>query len=140
MASAVDPTQASSLTTDTPDFVHRAHEKEASKNDQIKVIDSNTNPNDIREDPKGRPPPLLLSKEEQPVDGVFQNIVNFRDVGLNYNRESGENYMKEGWLFRSGRLDDASTADLKILTEKYGIKTVIDLRSELEGKMGQDLT
>ncbi|KAI9101108.1 hypothetical protein DFS34DRAFT_456843 [Phlyctochytrium arcticum] len=83
--------------------------------------------------------PMVLAKEDRPVDRVFQNIVNFRDVGKNYNSDSGTNRLREGWFFRSGRLDDASTVDLELLTETFGIKVVVDLRSETEGKMGDGL-
>jgi len=79
--------------------------------------------------------PISIMNEE----GVFKNIVNWRDVGLNYNHDTHSIRFKPRTLFRSGRLDNASTADLKLLTEKYNIKCVIDLRSELEGKMGEDL-
>ncbi|KAJ2962219.1 hypothetical protein NQZ79_g2625 [Umbelopsis isabellina] len=72
----------------------------------------------------------------------FENIVNFRDVGLSCTTkdENGlQRYIKEGILFRSGRLDDASNADLDVLTNVYGIRTIVDLRSETEGKIGSML-
>ncbi|KAJ3046605.1 hypothetical protein HK097_000711 [Rhizophlyctis rosea] len=88
----------------------------------------------------GQPVPLVLRKEDQPVEGVFQNVCNFRDVGSVVNKGVDKKYLKPRNFFRSGRLDDATTEDLKLLAEKYSIKTVIDLRSELEGRMGEQLT
>ncbi|CAM0135711.1 unnamed protein product [Umbelopsis sp. WA50703] len=72
----------------------------------------------------------------------FDNIANFRDVGLSCTtrvEEGIQRYIKEGILFRSGRLDDASNSDLDILTSVYGIRTIVDLRSETEGKIGSML-
>ncbi|CAO3686103.1 unnamed protein product [Umbelopsis ramanniana] len=72
----------------------------------------------------------------------FENIVNFRDVGASTSVKSDEGlrlYIKHGILFRSGRLDDASTSDLETLTATYNIRTIVDLRSETEGKIGSVL-
>ncbi|KAJ3045576.1 hypothetical protein HDV00_009233 [Rhizophlyctis rosea] len=98
-----------------------------------------THPKEVP-DLHGQAVPLVLKEEDQPVEGVFQNVCNFRDVGAVVNRGMKKSYIKTHTFFRSGRLDDATTEDLKLLASKYNIKTVIDLRSELEGKMGQDLT
>ncbi|KAI8824046.1 protein-tyrosine phosphatase-like protein [Fimicolochytrium jonesii] len=73
-----------------------------------------------------------------PAESGLANVANFRDVGANYNRDiAGLGHselpaLKEGNLFRSARLDDATAADVEVLKSKYGIKTVIDLRSDLE--------
>ncbi len=40
--------------------------------------------------------------------------------------------MKEGLLFRSARLDDATAADRRRLQDEYHIRTVIDLRTKTE--------
>ncbi|KAJ3004316.1 hypothetical protein HKX48_001319 [Thoreauomyces humboldtii] len=82
---------------------------------------------------------VVLEEEDRPLPEVLQNIVNFRDVGRNYNADSRTRMLKPGNLFRSGRLDDATTDDLALLTDMFGIRTVIDLRSETEGRMGEDL-
>jgi protein tyrosine/serine phosphatase len=103
------------------------------------VVDSHTHPDETKEIAPGQIVPLELSPEERPLADIFQNIVNWRDVGQNCNMDSNSIMFKPGTLFRSGRLDDASTADLRVLTEKYNIKCVIDLRSETEGRMGEDL-
>ncbi|KAI9091540.1 protein-tyrosine phosphatase-like protein [Phlyctochytrium arcticum] len=71
----------------------------------------------------------------------FTTVANFRDVGRNFNidNEAGTKCgraaippLKEGNFFRSARLDDASSSDVQTLQDRYGIKTIIDLRSELE--------
>ncbi|KAJ3176494.1 hypothetical protein HDU87_005188 [Geranomyces variabilis] len=82
---------------------------------------------------------VVLNPADRPIPDVLQNIVNFRDVGKNYNADIGADVLKVGNLFRSGRLDDATTDDLTLLTDMFHIKTVIDLRSETEGKMGEEV-
>jgi len=102
-------------------------------------VDSHIHPDEIKESAPGRILPLEISPEERPLEEIFQNIVNWRDVGLNYNQDTHSIQFKPGTLFRSGRLDYSSTADLRVLTEIYNIKSIIDLRSETEGRMGEDL-
>jgi hypothetical protein len=75
----------------------------------------------------------------KPTEPEFQNIVNWRDVGQNYNLDTQSKRLKPLNLFRSGRLDDASTLDLELLTHKYNIACVLDLRSETEGRMSDNL-
>jgi protein tyrosine/serine phosphatase len=106
---------------------------------EIQLVDSQTNPDQVEEQIPGEELPMALAPEERPLARLFQNIVNWRDVGKNCNEDSNSIRLKPENLFRSGRLDDASTADLKLLTEKYNIRCVIDLRSETEGRMGEDL-
>lgn len=60
---------------------------------------------------------------------VFQSIQNFRDVA-----SSSPDTIKPGLLFRTARLDTASTADWQTLRGTCGIKSTIDLRSEDEQK------
>ncbi|KAJ3178159.1 hypothetical protein HDU87_003711 [Geranomyces variabilis] len=69
-------------------------------------------------------------------------VANFRDVGRNYYRDVKEVpaqdgkvcRLKVGNLFRSARLDDATAEDVDTLKSYHGIRTVIDLRSDLERK------
>ncbi|CAI7639160.1 unnamed protein product [Penicillium pancosmium] len=68
-------------------------------------------------------------------DRPFDNIINFRDVGRTINQFCGSSILKEGVLFRSARLDDASERDKRRLAEELHIKTVIDLRSQTEHQM-----
>jgi len=108
-------------------------------NHKVQIVDSHTHPDEIKESSPGTILPLVISPEERPLEEIFQNIVNWRDIGLNYNQDTHSIQFKQAKLFRSGRLDNASTDDLRVLTEKYNIKCVIDLRSETEGRMGEDL-
>ncbi|KAJ3168272.1 hypothetical protein HDU88_001712 [Geranomyces variabilis] len=70
------------------------------------------------------------------------NVANFRDVGRNYHSDvkavpppdGNVCRLKVGNLFRSARLDDATAEDVDTLKSYYGIRTVIDLRSDLERK------
>lgn len=68
----------------------------------------------------------------------FDGIINFRDVGKTVNAFLGKRVLKEGILFRSAKLDDASYKDRIRLTEVYGIKSVIDLRSKTEHLIAQE--
>jgi protein-tyrosine phosphatase len=62
----------------------------------------------------------------------FQNILNFRDVGNIIRNVSSTSKFRQGILYRSARPDNATESDRTKLTSKYGIKTVIDLRSKTE--------
>ncbi|KAB8070219.1 protein-tyrosine phosphatase-like protein [Aspergillus leporis] len=68
-------------------------------------------------------------------DRPFDNVINFRDVGRSINRLMGKQVLKEGVLFRSARLDDASERDKRRLTDELNIATVVDLRSTTEHQM-----
>ncbi|KAJ5157525.1 uncharacterized protein N7482_008625 [Penicillium canariense] len=68
-------------------------------------------------------------------DRPFDNIINFRDVGRTINHFCGAEILKEGILFRSARLDDASERDTRRLADELHLKTVIDLRSQTEHQM-----
>jgi protein-tyrosine phosphatase len=59
----------------------------------------------------------------------MESIHNFRDFG-GYKTQSGS-MVKEGLLFRSGSLDQASDADLDVL-KNLGICTICDLRNPIE--------
>ncbi|KAJ1988397.1 hypothetical protein H4R33_002438 [Dimargaris cristalligena] len=71
----------------------------------------------------------------------FQNISNFRDVACSINESSKEIHidpakrvhLKPRMLFRSAKPDYASDEDLIRITKKIGIRTILDLRSEVEG-------
>ncbi|KAJ0420683.1 protein-tyrosine phosphatase-like protein [Aspergillus carlsbadensis] len=65
----------------------------------------------------------------------FDNIINFRDVGRTINQFAGKKLLKEGFLFRSARLDEASKEDIRRLTDDLNIRTIIDLRSTTEHHM-----
>jgi protein tyrosine/serine phosphatase len=114
-------------------------EREGVQMGGAQMVDSETDPDQVEVVGRGDVKPMVLKPEERPLPEIFQNIVNWRDVGQNCNEDSYSIRFKPENLFRSGRLDDASTADLKLLTEKFNIKCVIDLRSETEGRMGEDL-
>ncbi|KAI1462182.1 tyrosine/serine protein phosphatase [Annulohypoxylon moriforme] len=63
---------------------------------------------------------------------IFDNILNFRDVGKTVNDHLGRKLVREGVLYRSARPDDASPEDRKRLRDEIGIKTVVDLRTKTE--------
>ncbi|KAH8809649.1 protein-tyrosine phosphatase-like protein [Flagelloscypha sp. PMI_526] len=67
----------------------------------------------------------------------FQGVFNFRDVALSTSDSSDTTshpLISVGRLFRSGKLDDATEKDIQRLRDTYGIRTIVDLRSETEGK------
>ncbi|KAL4975759.1 protein-tyrosine phosphatase-like protein [Aspergillus desertorum] len=69
------------------------------------------------------------------LDRPFDNIINFRDVGRTINKLAGRKILKEGALFRSARLDEASEKDIRRLTDDLHVSTIIDLRSTTEHQM-----
>ncbi|GAW10613.1 tyrosine serine protein [Lentinula edodes] len=80
----------------------------------------------------------------------FIGINNFRDVGRVINACTSRHdcvevcelnklpRMKEGMLLRSGRLDEATAEDTQLMVDKYGLKTVIDLRTKTEHLRSRD--
>jgi len=62
----------------------------------------------------------------------FDNILNFRDVGLAINTLSSSSLLNPSLLYRSARPDTASPTDAHTLTKTLHIKSVIDLRSKTE--------
>ncbi|KAK7055220.1 tyrosine serine protein [Favolaschia claudopus] len=66
------------------------------------------------------------------AESPFTGIYNFRDVGSVVNSLSGKKNIKEKTLYRSGRLDDATSTDRKKLVSEYSLQTVIDLRTKSE--------
>ncbi|RAO66938.1 uncharacterized protein BHQ10_002950 [Talaromyces amestolkiae] len=65
-------------------------------------------------------------------DRPFDNILNFRDVGRAVNEFAGNRVVREGILFRSARLDDASERDKQRLIDDINLSTIIDLRTNTE--------
>mmetsp|Transcript_16878 Transcript_16878/g.25532 ORF Transcript_16878/g.25532 Transcript_16878/m.25532 type:complete len:417 (+) Transcript_16878:151-1401(+) len=64
----------------------------------------------------------------------FDNIKNARDLASPPNSR-----IKSNRLYRTGRLSDASDADIETLFEKFKINTIIDLRSPTELKEDETL-
>ncbi|PGH04431.1 hypothetical protein AJ79_07088 [Helicocarpus griseus UAMH5409] len=65
-------------------------------------------------------------------DRPFDNILNFRDVGVYINQLCGSRVLKEGILFRGARPDNASKRDQERLTDELHLASVIDLRTTTE--------
>ncbi|PRP80774.1 putative tyrosine protein phosphatase 6 [Planoprotostelium fungivorum] len=130
---------ASSPAPDISSRVHLSYREADRKNLRHRTsvcLTASTRPEDVQENESGELPELFLRPEDRPAAEIFQNIVNFRDVGLNYNKDSGKDVLHEKIFFRSGRLDDATTRDVELLLKKYDIRSVIDLRAETEGSDG----
>jgi len=66
------------------------------------------------------------------LDASFEKLLNFRDVGKTINSLLGQKHLKEGKIFRSARLDNATLSDRNKLRDEYGIKTILDLRTKTE--------
>ncbi|KAI5847665.1 protein-tyrosine phosphatase-like protein [Morchella snyderi] len=68
------------------------------------------------------------------MSAPFQALHNFRDVGTSINSHDRKRYriMKPHMLYRSARPDDATEDDRNRLISEYGIRTVIDLRTNSE--------
>jgi protein-tyrosine phosphatase len=66
----------------------------------------------------------------------LSGVANARDFGGYATRDGG--CVKRGLLLRSGRLNDATKADIKVLSGRYALRNVIDLRSEHEADRTPD--
>ncbi|KAG8999172.1 hypothetical protein FRB94_006413 [Tulasnella sp. JGI-2019a] len=62
----------------------------------------------------------------------FDTLPNFRDVAVSINEFTGKTVLQPGKLYRAARPDDASLTDRKKLIEVYGVKHIMDLRTESE--------
>lgn len=84
--------------------------------------------------PATAPSPSPAEADPSPPlhDGGFRNVLNFRDVGATVNAHLGRKLLREGLLFRSARPDEAHPSDRARLRDRYGIRTVVDLRSKTE--------
>ncbi|PNY27637.1 Tyrosine-protein phosphatase [Tolypocladium capitatum] len=67
---------------------------------------------------------------DQPMQ--LHRVPNFRDVGKTVNGFLGQKRIREGVIYRSARLDEATPEDRCIIRGELGIKTIIDLRTETE--------
>ncbi|KAI7921731.1 hypothetical protein M0657_005899 [Pyricularia oryzae] len=56
------------------------------------------------------------------------NIPDFRDVGVTVNAWANRKILKEGVLYRSAAIEQASPIDRKFLKDELGIRTILDLR------------
>ncbi|KAF7326928.1 Tyrosine serine protein [Mycena venus] len=63
---------------------------------------------------------------------AFTGIYNFRDVGHVVNTLGGRKFIHDKYIYRSGRLDNATLEDREKLVSEYGLQTVIDLRTKSE--------
>ncbi|KAJ1857376.1 hypothetical protein LPJ76_001754 [Coemansia sp. RSA 638] len=111
--------------------------------------------------------PELLSRQATPSDDVrsaalddaqanmgramfSDRVLNFRDLGVSVMRaglamhqsrtRAGRIGPMPGVVFRSAEVGSAGEHDVKTLFSKYGIRTIIDLRSELEARASDILT
>ena len=69
---------------------------------------------------------VLYSKREISIEG----IANIRQLGGYIG--ANERRIKDNLLIRSGHLSNVNEDNLKLLSENYNIKTVIDFRTEFE--------
>ncbi|KAJ1647872.1 hypothetical protein LPJ64_000756 [Coemansia asiatica] len=87
----------------------------------------------------------IIDANNNPASKMFSDrVLNFRDIGasvikmglkLNKDRVRAEHEGPlPGVVFRSAELGSACEHDVKMLFSRYGIRTIIDLRSELEAR------
>ncbi|KAJ2223014.1 hypothetical protein H4R99_004415 [Coemansia sp. RSA 1722] len=99
---------------------------------------SSTPSNDVRR-------VAIIDAQQNPASKMFSDrVLNFRDIGasviklglkLNKDRVRAEHEGPlPGVVFRSAELGSACEHDVKMLFSRYGIRTIIDLRSELEAR------
>ena len=63
---------------------------------------------------------------------MFDNILNFRDVGATIDSIQSGKPLKPSLLYRSARPDTATPKDRSKLKDEFKIKTIIDFRSKTE--------
>lgn len=71
----------------------------------------------------------MTTETERLLDHDIEGAVNFRDLG-GYQANGGQ--VRRGRVFRAGMTHHLSEAGLTALRERYGVRTVIDLRTEQE--------
>jgi hypothetical protein len=69
---------------------------------------------------------VLDAKPIVDPDYPFESVKNFRDLAAMIP------FLTNGKVFRTGHLSNSSEKDVKLLTEQYGVKTLIDLRNSRE--------
>ena len=62
----------------------------------------------------------------------LSKVLNFRDVGQTINQLLDARVLRQGLLYRSARIDEASREDRTAFVDTYHIRSVIDLRSTTE--------
>jgi protein-tyrosine phosphatase len=63
------------------------------------------------------------------LDAVVDGAMNFRDLG---GHRAGEMRLRRGLLYRSAMTHEIAPSGLRRLAKEYGLRTVIDLRSDEE--------
>ncbi|KAH8555882.1 protein-tyrosine phosphatase-like protein [Umbelopsis sp. PMI_123] len=71
----------------------------------------------------------IQTKQEAGIEG----LINFRDLGIS-TKDNEQQYIKDGLIFRSGTLDSLKQEQVEQFIEIHKIKTILDLRTSLEGK------
>ncbi|TLD34264.1 hypothetical protein PspLS_00313 [Pyricularia sp. CBS 133598] len=72
--------------------------------------------------------PRELVIERLESRAYLPSIPEFRDVAATVNTWANRKILKEGVLYRSAQLEQASPADRKFLKDRLGIQTILDLR------------
>lgn len=73
--------------------------------------------------------PMTADCCDRCLDAEVEGALNFRDLG---GHRVGELQVRRGLLFRSAMTHEISTDGLRVLSEGYGLRTVVDLRSDEE--------
>jgi protein-tyrosine phosphatase len=73
----------------------------------------------------------MISQTAVCLDDHVDGAVNLRDLG---GYRAGAGYIRPGLLFRSGMTHHITPRGLRALVERYGMRTAIDLRSDMELK------
>src|SRR5215203_1164399 len=63
------------------------------------------------------------------LDAVIDGALNFRDLG---GLRAGDEVVRRGMLYRSAMTHEITREGMDLLVRRYGLRTVIDLRSEEE--------
>jgi protein-tyrosine phosphatase len=72
---------------------------------------------------------MILDCCDRCLDGSIEGALNFRDLG---GHRAGDGRVRRGMLYRSAMTHDISAGGLSTLAGDYGLRMVIDLRSDEE--------
>jgi protein-tyrosine phosphatase len=121
-----DPIPVDVATGSTPDHIDHRHETTLSAGElSVRIGPLGPGRHFVSVAPHGRGPAVVAADRRVP----FEGITNFRDLGGYPTSDGGRT--RWGLVFRADALHGLSSSDLR-LYEQLGLRTVYDLRSDVE--------
>ncbi|KAG1464791.1 hypothetical protein G6F56_005011 [Rhizopus delemar] len=80
---------------------------------------------------------MTISKAYHNTEEGSFGVLNFRDLGISTaDNADDKKYLKEGLVFRSATLDNMNEKNVNEFIKAHKIRTILDLRTEMEGQKG----